>query len=116
MDRKKKQLAALELMLTMLVSMNKMEGQETRYSYQNSNEHRRHQNVMGELCTRLGLEPATVEDELRRLACQFMGEPTLLIPNQTINIGQNNDLWRKVSPSKRPSLKLPPALRGSGSA
>ena len=101
-ERKRKQLRALELLLTMLVAMNKMEGQQTRYSYQGSYEHQKHRIVVDGLCRELGLDAAMVEDDLRQLVGKLMGEPTIMIPDREILLA--DDMWRPVTDRRTPRI------------
>lgn len=107
---KAKQKRALELLLTMAVSMNRMESQETRYAYQGSREHEQHRRVILQLCKELGLDPSLIEDDVRRLVCSFMGEPTMMVPNREVHL--MNDFWHPVTPASTKSPIIPPSQYG----
>ena len=83
-----------------------MESSESRYSYNGSREHKRSVNVIEAKLKELGLDWDACENDVRKLLCRWMGEPTLLIPDREIDITQKNELWSATRP-RRSKITIP---------
>jgi len=86
-EEKEKQLAALRMMLTMLVVINKIEDPMIpTLQYKNSRDYRENCVFIEKQAKLLGLVIPNVEDDLRILIAKYIGKPFMMIPNREVNL------------------------------